>query len=60
MTSCAHLAALDFDIETIEVSSKHNIDVIPFSIEDSVVTKLLIIETPEISQLEKQIQGLGD
>ena len=59
MTSSAHLAALDFDIETIEVSSRQNIDVIPFSIEESDVTKLLIIETPEISQLEKQIQGLS-
>ena len=59
ITSSAHMAALDFDIETIEVSSKHNIDVIPFSIEASNVTKLLIIETPQISQLEKQIQGLG-
>ena len=59
ITSSADLAALDFDIETIEVSSKHNIDVIPFSIEASNVTKLLIIETPEINQLEKQIQGLG-
>jgi hypothetical protein len=59
ITSPADLAALDFDIETIEVSSKHNIDVIPFSIEASNVTKLLIIETPEINQLEKQIQGLG-
>ena len=59
ITSSGHLAALDFDIETIEVSSKHNIDVIPFSIEASNVTKLLIIETPEINQLEKQIQGLG-
>ena len=59
ITSSGHLAALNFDIETIEVSSKHNIDVIPFSIEASNVTKLLIIETPEINQLEKQIQGLG-
>jgi hypothetical protein len=59
ITSPADLAALDFDIETIEVSSKHNIDVIPFSIAASNVTKLLIIETPEINQLEKQIQGLG-
>lgn len=59
ITSSGHLAALNFDIETIEVSSKHNIDVIPFSIKASNVTKLLIIETPEINQLEKQIQGLG-
>ena len=53
------LAALDFDIETIDVSPKHNIDIIPFSIESSDIAKLLIVETPEINQLEKQIQGLG-
>ena len=53
------LAALDFDIETIEVSPKHRIDIIPFSIESSKAAKLLIIETPEINQLEKQMQGLS-
>ena len=54
------LAALDFDIETIEVSPKHRIDIIPFSIESSKAAKLLIIETPEINQLEKQIQELSN
>lgn len=56
---CGQLAALDFDIETIAVSPKHSIDIIPFSIESSKIAKLLIIETPEINQLEKQMQGLS-
>ena len=59
LTCSTSLVALDFDIDTIDVSPKHNIDVIPFSIESSDIAKLLIVETPEINQLEKQIQGLG-
>ena len=52
------LVALNFDIETIEVHPKHSIDIIPFSIDSSKAAKLLIIQTPEINQLKKQIQGL--
>ena len=52
------LNALEFDIETIAVSPKHNVDIIPFSNESSAEAKLLIIETPVINQLEKQMQEL--
>ena len=54
------LNALEFDIETIAVSPKHNVDIIPFSNESSAEAKLLIIETPVINQLEKQMQELNN
>ena len=52
--------ALEFEIETIAVSPKHNVDIIPFSNESSAEAKLLIIETPVINQLEKQMQELSN
>ncbi|MBT5071634.1 MAG: hypothetical protein HOM60_05770, partial [Porticoccaceae bacterium] len=54
------LNALEFDIETIAVSPKNNVDIIPFSNESSAEAKLLIIETPVINQLEKQMQELSN
>ena len=45
------LNALEFDIETIAVSPKNNVDIIPFSNESSAEAKLLIIETPVILSL---------
>lgn len=49
--------AFDFDVETIELSPKHNIDVVPFYSATSNLVKLLVIETPKTHQLERQMQA---
>lgn len=53
----AHATALDFDIQTIELSPKHSFDIVPFSSTDSNLVQLLVVETPETNQLERQMLG---
>ena len=55
-----NLSALTYDIETIEIRPEHNIDVIPFITENSASEEILIIETPDVDQLKKQIRGLNN
>ncbi|MDG1312470.1 MAG: VCBS repeat-containing protein [Porticoccaceae bacterium] len=60
ITFACQLSALELDVETIAVNLKSNVDIVPFSNKSSIEAKLLIIETPVISQLEKQMRGLND
>ena len=60
VTFACQLSALEFDVETIPVKPKHRVDILSFSNRASGDAKLLIIETPVISQLEKQMQGLSN
>ena len=60
ITFTCQLSALEFDVETIPVKPKHRVDILSFSNRASGDAKLLIIETPVISQLEKQMQGLSN
>jgi len=60
VTFACHLSALEFDVETIPVTPKHRVDILSFSNPSSDAAKLLIIETPVITQLQKQIQGLSN
>ena len=60
ITFACQLSALEFDVETIPVKPKHRVDILSFSNRASGDAKLLIIETPVISQLEKQMQGLSN
>ncbi|MDG1114958.1 MAG: VCBS repeat-containing protein [Pseudomonadales bacterium] len=60
VTFACQLSALEFDVATIPVNPKHSIDILSFSNKPSDGTNLLIIETPVINQLQKQMQGLSD
>jgi len=60
VTFACQLNALEFDVETIPVKPKHRVDILSFSNRASGDAKLLIIESPVISQLEKQMQGLSN
>ena len=60
ITFACQLSALEFDVETIPVKPKHRVDILSFSNRASGDAKLLIIETPVISQLEKRMQGLSN
>lgn len=60
ITLSAHVAALDFDIQTIELSPKHSFDIVPLSSKTTNLAKLLVVETPETNQLERQMRGKSE